>query len=349
METTYDCLVLFSGGLDSLLAAKVLQEQNLRVLGLHFTSPFFGSPEKTAHWSKEYGLDVLPVDIGETYTRMLVNGCRWGFGKGLNPCVDCKILMLRLAKEMLGAFQAEFLVSGEVVGQRPMSQRKDTLGLIRKEAGVSDILLRPLSAAHLPPTPMETSGRVDRSRLPAIRGRGRKSQLQLAEEFRIPEVPPPAGGCLLTDPESVRRFWPLLKNLHPPRCEDFELSKVGRQLWWKGHWLVIGRNRADNEAMLNLISSRDIVFKLLDIPGPLAVARQYESPWPRETIESAARFMLGFSPKAKRARGRVTVRIASQEQVEDLSLSPETSSSQPWGEPTREEFEQEKRQWLTSY
>jgi len=348
MDTTYDCLVLFSGGLDSLLAAKILQQQGLRVLGLHFTSPFFGSPEKTAQWREAYGLDILPVDIGETYTRMLLGGCRWGFGKGLNPCVDCKILMLGQARAMLPSFGADFLVSGEVIGQRPMSQRKDTLGLIRKEAGVSDLLLRPLSAGRLPPTPMEASGRVDRTRLLSIRGRGRKSQLQLAEELGIEEVPTPAGGCLLTDPESVRRFWPLFKHLHPPGTEDFELSKVGRQFWWQGHWLVIGRNQADNEAMLQRVCAGDIVFKLVDVPGPLAIGRQYRSPWAGEVVESAARFMLGFSPKARRSRGPVTVRVGSQERMEELRLSPEAGAEQPWEEPTWEAFDAEKREWITA-
>jgi tRNA U34 2-thiouridine synthase MnmA/TrmU len=190
---TYDALALFSGGLDSLLAVKVLQEQNLRVLGLHYVSPFFGKPHLVEHWRKTYGIEAVPVDIRRAFLDMLKRPAH-GYGKHMNPCVDCKILMLAHARTLLPQYGAKFLVSGEVLGQRPMSQRADTLNLIRKGAAVQDLLLRPLSAQKLLPTPMETSGLVDRERLPGIWGRGRTEQLALAARFGITDIPTPAGG-----------------------------------------------------------------------------------------------------------------------------------------------------------
>jgi tRNA U34 2-thiouridine synthase MnmA/TrmU len=134
----WDALALFSGGLDSILAVKVLQEQGLQVLGLHYMSPFFGKPHLVEHWARTYGIDVLPVDVKSAYLEMLA-APRHGYGKHLNPCVDCKILMLAHARGLLDQYGAKFLASGEVLGQRPMSQRADTLNLIRKDAGVKEL------------------------------------------------------------------------------------------------------------------------------------------------------------------------------------------------------------------
>jgi tRNA-uridine 2-sulfurtransferase len=245
MHKRYDCLALFSGGLDSILAVKVVQAQGFRVLGLHFLSPFFGKPHKVLHWERTYGIEVATVDIGDEFVAMLGQPVH-GLGKFLNPCCDCKILMLRKARELLAEHGAGFIISGEVLGQRPMSQRRDALNIIRRDAGVRELLLRPLSAKHLDPTPMEESGLVDRSRLMDFWGRGRKAQLKLAAEYGITEIPTPAGGCHLAEKESARRYWPVLTLFPEPAAADFDLANIGRQLWLDGHWLVMGRNKADN-------------------------------------------------------------------------------------------------------
>jgi len=343
METTYDCLALFSSGLDSILAVKTIQAQGLRVLGLHFVSPFFGKPEKVGHWEKLHGVDILPVDISQDFVRMLVQGPRWGLGKILNPCVDCKVLMLSRARDMLPLFQASFLISGEVVGQRPMSQRKDSLQTIKREAGVGGDLLRPLSALNLEPTPMEQSGLVDRRRLHGIRGRGRKAQMALAEEYGLKEIPTPGGGCLLTEPESARRFGPLLIHLQNPSVADFELSTVGRQLWWDDHWMIIGRNQKDNEQLLNLIQPHDLVFKLADLPGPIAVGRQFRKAWSPEATRSAAGALTQFSTRARSADSWVTVLVAREGQAREISVDPAAHDDSPWREPTWEEFKEFKK------
>ena len=153
---TYDALSLFSGGLDSILATKLMQSHGHRVLGLHFVTPFFGKPEKVDFWRNEYGIDVELIDVGQEFVDLMAAFPPHGFGKVFNPCVDCKILMLRRARDLMPRYEAKFLISGEVIGQRPMSQRSDTLNIIRNDAEVRDVLLRPLSAGMLSP---HTDGR----------------------------------------------------------------------------------------------------------------------------------------------------------------------------------------------
>ncbi|MDR2160805.1 MAG: tRNA(5-methylaminomethyl-2-thiouridylate) methyltransferase, partial [Desulfovibrio sp.] len=203
-EERYDVVSLFSGGLDSLLASRLIQAQGKKVLCLHFVTPFFGKPHLVDSWRDAYGLTVLPVDVGREFVDLLVRRPQHGFGKVLNPCVDCKILLLRRAREMMEMFGAKAIITGEVLGQRPMSQRRDSLNLIRREAGVRDLLLRPLCALRLEPTPAEISGFINRSALLGFSGRGRKNQMALAGEFGIAEIPSPAGGCRLTERESAR-------------------------------------------------------------------------------------------------------------------------------------------------
>ena len=300
MRRQYDAVALFSGGLDSILAVKVLEEQGLAVKSVHFVTPFFGKPSAKAYWTRLYGLDLDIVDIGEAFVEMLKNGPAHGFGKTLNPCIDCKILLLRKARELMEALGARFLATGEVLGQRPMSQRRDTLNLISRDAGVRDILLRPLSAQCLPPTPMEESGLVDRGRLLKLSGRGRKGQYELAGRYGITEFPSPAGGCKLTEQENARCYWPLLSRKGPARVSDFHLANAGRQYWHGRHWLCVGRNQKDNETLLRLAGPDDLVFKTADVPGPVALGRVWEEPWPEPVVECAASFAASFSPRAMR-------------------------------------------------
>ena len=220
MNNAIDGIVLFSGGLDSILASRVLMEQGLSVRCLHFVSPFFGSLHSAERWKRLYGVDVVIADASQPIVD-LVNG--WpphGFGKVMNPCVDCKITLLRMARAYMEKVGAKFLATGEVVGQRPMSQRCDVMNTIRREAGVDGILLRPLCAHHLDPTPMELSGLVDRSKLLGIHGRGRQEQLALAKEFGFTEIPTPGGGCWLAERENARRYWPIRTRYQVPALWD---------------------------------------------------------------------------------------------------------------------------------
>ncbi len=341
----WDALALFSGGLDSILAVKLLQEQGLRVLGLHYVSPFFGKPQLVDFWLREYGIEAALVDVRRPYLDML-RAPEHGYGKHLNPCVDCKILMLRHARELLPRLGAKFLVSGEVLGQRPMSQRGDTLNLIRKDAGVSELLLRPLSAQKFPKTPMEASGLVDRARLPGFWGRGRREQLDLAARFGITDIPTPAGGCRLAEAEPAARYLPILTHLADPRTGDFRITELARQYWAGPYWLSIGRNEAANQALEAACGPDDLRFRLRDFTGPLALGRHYApkiarpgaSPqaWPRAVVEDAAAFAASYSPKARaeaEAGRSVAVLVLSGGGSDTVEVTPARSTPLGWTEP----------------
>ena len=332
-------LALFSGGLDSILAARLIMEQGIAVRCLHFHSPFFGDAASVPAWEKTYGLSITPVDLGEAFVRLLRRGPEHGFGKVLNPCVDCKIIMLREARALMDSMGAHFVISGEVLGQRPMSQRRDTLNLIRKQADADTWLLRPLSALHLDPTPMELCGWVDRQRLLGIFGRGRKDQLQLAETFGLKEIPTPAGGCRLTEKENARRYWPVLHRLPDAGAADFHLTNVGRQVWAQGEearWLSVGRQQADNARLLDLARPEDTLLKIVELPGPIALARK-GSCWEESLLADAAAYMASFSPKAvalAESGGQVEVRLRANGQERLIPIVPNRTPPAGWSECT---------------
>ncbi len=298
----YDGLALFSGGLDSILAVKVLQEQGKKILCLHFTSPFFGDKRLVEKWEKDYDLEIEVINIDDKFCKMLIQGGRHGYGSALNPCIDCKILMMQEAKALMPKYGAKFLVSGEVLGQRPMSQRRDTLNVIHNDAGVKGILLRPLCAKHFDPTALELSGEIDRDRLLNFSGRGRKDQLALAKKYNIVNIPAPAGGCKLTEKENTRRYWKLIQEIENPNPFDFELSHWGRQFWYDKYWLVVGRNQADNNMLQNFTLPTDYVFKVSNFAGPLGVGRllgerptnMENSTWERAEILRACAHLASY-------------------------------------------------------
>jgi hypothetical protein len=344
-EKQYDAVALLSGGLDSILAAKVVMAQGVRVKCLHFVSPFFGKPHKLNHWGRVYGLDIDAVDVSREFAELLVEGPPHGYGKVLNPCVDCKILMLRLARELMDRYGASFIISGEVVGQRPMSQRRDALNIISRDAGVRDTLVRPLCAKRLAPTPAEEAGLVDRERLLNISGRGRKEQLRLAEEFGLEEIPTPAGGCMLAEVESARRYWPVLKHSPQPTAGDFALANTGRQFWSGPHWLVVGRDQRDNQRLEELVRPGDIVFKVQGFPGPLSLGRQFPGrPWSEEAVRDAAAFAASYSPKARKSGAETPVQVRCGGETGVVTVLPARQTPMDWQEPTWERAQEEKKE-----
>ncbi len=359
MKNTYDAVALFSGGLDSILAVKVLEEQGLRVKCLHFVTPFFGKPHLLAKWRKVYNLDIESVDIGADFVQILRERPEYGFGKLLNPCVDCKILLMRKAHEYLEKYKASCVVSGEVLGQRPMSQRRDTLNVIRRDSGLKELLLRPLSAKLQEPSAAEKSGLVDRERLHNISGRGRKRQMELAAHYGITDIPTPAGGCMLAEQENASRYWMVLTRVESPDADDFTLAHTGRQYWSEAgrgdKWLCIGRNAGSNARLQELVRSEDYVFRMRDFAGPLAVGR-YMGGWDEATLQDAAAFVATYSPKAMQAaqkeqeqgaEGKVAVmlRQGSQGALERvIFVSPTRETLRAWEEPHWEDAKNAKRQ-----
>ncbi len=211
---------LLSGGLDSLLASRLIMEQGIEVIALHFITPFFGYQKKgqeeryQERWKQLYGIQARIIDVSDEYFQVLRHP-RHGYGKNFNPCIDCKIFFLAKAKGMMEEEKVDFLVTGEVLGQRPMSQRRDTMRIVERDSGTDGFLLRPLCAQLLKPTRPEVEGLVDREKLLGMTGRSRKPQMELAERMGIRHYPSPAGGCLLTDPELANR---IRKFFYPISC-----------------------------------------------------------------------------------------------------------------------------------
>jgi hypothetical protein len=338
MKRASRALGLFSGGLDSILAIKLVQEQGIEVTGLHCVSPFFGKPDKVPYWRGIYGLEIEIVDVSADFVSMLARGPEHGFGSVFNPCVDCKILMLKRVRAIKEACGADFIISGEVLGQRPMSQRRDTLNIIRRDAGVKDMLLRPLSARHLDQTEAELLGLIDRERLLGISGRGRKDQMILAKRMALPEIPTPGGGCRLTEKENARSYWPVLAYTPSPTVADFSLANTGRQYWHvEGEGgafrLVIGRNQEDNTKIMQLASERDILFKIGDFPGPIGLGRFFGTEWPPEAVFSAAAFIASYSAKAVLHAGKSLAAVAVRLHPGSLDAPGQVVQVQPNREP----------------
>jgi tRNA U34 2-thiouridine synthase MnmA/TrmU len=261
---------LFSGGLDSILAARLLQDQGIAVELLTFVTPFFGA-DKAKQMAARYRLPLVVQEITEEHLQMLRQP-RYGYGKNMNPCIDCHTLMLRIAGARMEAQGADFLFTGEVLGQRPMSQGRQSLMVVAKNAGYPDRILRPLSARLLPETRPEQEGKVDRNRLAAIQGRGRKEQMAMAEAYGIASYPAPAGGCLLTDPLFTRRLRDLFAHHPDYRIRDLELLKVGRHFRLDGATkAVVGRNALDNATIEQLAREEDALLRIEGVPGPLTL------------------------------------------------------------------------------
>ncbi|MCR4395874.1 MAG: tRNA 4-thiouridine(8) synthase ThiI [Candidatus Saccharicenans sp.] len=264
-------LLLFSGGLDSVLAGKLLEEQGIEVVGLTFRSQFFGA-EAAVRAAEELGWPLLVVDLSQEQIELVENP-KYGYGRRLNPCIDCHGQMARVAGRLLGKYQADFVATGEVLGERPMSQNRQSLVIVEKLSGLKGLVLRPLSARLLEPTIPEEKGLVDRERLLDICGRSRKRQLELAEKYGLKEYPTPAGGCLLTDPVFSARLRRLMEWRGKLRAEDIDLIKTGRVFFESEGLIVVGRDERENEKIAGLVGQSDILVTPAGIKGPLAVVR----------------------------------------------------------------------------
>lgn len=266
-------LVLLSGGLDSILAARLMKEYGIEAVCVTYFIEFAmcgGGPDAAVKAAEVLGLPLKVFDVTDEYLGMFMSP-KHGYGANINPCIDCKIFMLKKAKEYMKEVGASFLVTGEVLGERPMSQRRDALNIIEKNAGVRGILLRPLSGKLLPPTQAEEAGIIDREKLLDIRGRGRKPQMALAEKFGIREYPNPSGGCLLTDPGFTRRVKEL-RDHEGLSVEALRLLKLGRHFRMDEKTkLVIGRDDDENTELEAWVKEGDVSFRIKDKPGPFSV------------------------------------------------------------------------------
>ncbi len=267
MNKKVRALGLLSGGLDSILAVKVLEAQGIEVVGLSFITPFFGAKlaEKAAGDLK---IELIIQDITVPHFEMLKNP-EHGYGKTMNPCIDCHALMLNIAGKIMQEQGYDFIFTGEVLDERPMSQNRRSLEVVARSSGYADYILRPLSAKLLEPIKPETEGKIDREKLLNIRGRSRRPQIALAKEFNVIEYPNPAGGCLLTDKGFSNRLKELLSKNGQPDKRDLQLLSVGRHFrLGDNHKLVLGRDQSENKRIQDSYLENDYLLTVKDIPGP---------------------------------------------------------------------------------
>ncbi len=272
-------IALLSGGLDSSLAVKMMIGQGIKITAVHFTSPFCNCSSRKAgcklqarRVADEFGIPVQVIHKGMDYMRIVENPPH-GYGRGLNPCIDCRIYMLKKVKAMMVDIGASFIITGEVLGQRPMSQHRAAIRKIEKESQLEGRILRPLSAQHFPPTIPEQERIVDREKLLSFSGRSRKPQIDLAGRLGVKDYPCPAGGCLLTDPVIAARLRDLFAHVSDYDLVDLHLLKIGRHFRLQpGLKIILGRNQLENEQLQTLTRPGSLLFKPFDFRGPTCLA-----------------------------------------------------------------------------
>jgi len=289
-------LALLSGGLDSTLAVRLLLEQGIDVEAINFVSPFClckkggcGAPEV----AQQFGIPLKVVSVGADYLKV-VRKPKHGYGRNMNPCVDCRIFMLKKAKKYAHEIGALFIFTGEVLDERPMSQHWKAMKTIEEEAGLEGRILRPLSAKLLPITKIEKEGIVDREKLLNIHGRSRKTQIELARKFAITDYPCPAGGCLLTYREFANKVRDLFNHRKRVSLKDVALLKVGRHMRHGKNKIIVGRNEAENKTLLRMKAKSDYYFEVPDIGSPITILH---GPKTIRAIEKAAALTAYYSDK----------------------------------------------------
>lgn len=309
-------LSLFSGGLDSILAVKILQNAGIEVAGICFVSYFFDS--KSAKLSaKKLGIKLIEYDFKNEHLEVVKNPI-YGYGKYMNPCIDCHALMFKKAGEVMKDRGFDFLASGEVLGQRPKSQNSQALNCVDKLSGMKGYIIRPLSAKLLEETIAERQGKINRDKLFDISGRGRSRQMELAKKFGIKKYPSPAGGCLLTDKNFSEKLKELLEKNDDPDAESLELLKFGRHFWSGDNKIVVGRNKEECLKKLPKLASKDdVLLELVDFKGPLVLV--HGESIDEDVILKAGELTKKYCGRAKDLDGvKVRVRRGGEERIVEV-------------------------------
>ena len=302
-------VALYSGGLDSTLAILAMMRHNVDVTAITFLNHFGCDISDRSSCSKDpfaasvkFGFTVKLSHLSDKFLNIVKNP-KYGHGKNMNPCVDCRILMLKEAKQFMDLTGADFLITGEVLGQRPMSQRKDCFPLIDKEADVKGLVVRPLCGKLLPPTAPEQAGLITRDMLYDFNGRTRKPQMALAEEFGLTAYPAPAGGCLLTDPNYSYKLKDLFDHTKDPDYRDINFLRLGRHFRFSADCkIIVGRNKEENEQIQSLANKDDYLLRVPGHGSPLTVIVGNPS---EEAISTAASLCLRYSDARKLSEAEV--------------------------------------------
>ncbi len=302
-------LALFSGGLDSMISVKLITDQGIDVTAIYIDMGFGSSKDKNATLQKRaemVGADFKIVNIREQFVEEILFDPKYGYGKNFNPCIDCHGNMFRVAKGLMSEYGASFIITGEVIGQRPMSQRADAIKNVTKLAGDEEggIILRPMSAKLMTPTIPEKEGWVDRERLLGIEGRNREVQLRLAKEYGFEEYESPGGGCLLTESSFEQKIRDVMA-YEKFTVADIDILKAGRHLRLPdGAKLVIGRNQEDNEKLKKIENEKYIFARANDIAGPTSLISKNASDADRKL---AAKLILTYTKTPKESEGSVLI------------------------------------------
>ncbi len=272
-------LGLISGGLDSLIASLILKLQDIKIIGLNFTSPFcqynMNSGQRECNlkiFKEKLGIQIKYLPFEDDFLEIIKNP-KYGYGKHINPCIDCRIYTLRKAKEFKKKISADFIFTGEVLNQRPKSQHINALKIVEKESDLEDKLLRPLSALHLKPTIYEQQGLIDRTKLLGIKGRSRKIQMEIARKYGILNNYYACGGCLLTDEHFTNRMNDYLKYNDHLKMEDIHILKIGRHFRYKNTKIIVGRNELENNQLITFKKPEDLIIEAKDVPGPITIVQ----------------------------------------------------------------------------
>lgn len=311
---------LISGGLDSILAVKMVSEQNIQVIGLTFTSPFFDESERIQRLCELLKIELKIIRFNNDYID-LIKKPKYGYGKNLNPCIDCHTHMLKQAKKLMAQINADFIFTGEVLNERPMSQNRQALQNIERDANLIGMLLRPLSAQLLEPTIPETTGLIDRTKLGKICGRSRKPQLELAKKYSITDFPQPAGGCLLTEPNFCRRLKEAIEH-NEVTSKDLELLKVGRHFRFGDKTkIIVGRNQDENNALEKLSEKNDTILQPAEVTGPTVLIRHLHNT--EGTVKIAAGLCARYSDKNNNNLVKIKVGsgIIEVEPLKDIAIN----------------------------
>lgn len=322
-------LALLSGGLDSTLAVKLLLDQGIDVKAVNFVTPFClcrkggcGAYEV----AKNLGIPLKTISLGKDYLK-IVRKPKFGYGRYMNPCIDCRILMFKRAKEYAEEIGASFIFTGEVLDERPMSQHRKALQIIEAEAGLKGRILRPLSAKLLLPTEPEIKGLVDRSKLLGIRGRSRRKQLELAKELGLTSYACPSGGCLLTYKEFAAKVKDLFDHKKRISLNDIQLLKVGRHFRFGENKIIVGRNERENTILIKLKAKSDYFFEAQGCGSPITLL---QGPKTKQAIVKAAQLTAYYSDQKtgvvnvkygkKKLVRQITVNIPNKKEIEQLRV-----------------------------
>lgn len=321
MSNPVKAIGMLSGGLDSILAVKIMLDMGVEVIAYNHVIPFHSSKgdrsQGAAEVAKRFGIELVVEEASQEFIEM-VKHPRFGTGKGHNPCIDCRIYIMKRAALVMQEKGADFIFTGEVVGSRPMSQRLKAMQIIEEKSGLKGKLLRPLSARFFEPTEVELAGLIDRDKMPVIQGRSRKIQMELAEKHDIGPYPNPGGGCALTEPLFAVKLLDAFE-YGEDDISDMDILRLGRHFRLPGGAKVIsGRDEGENRALQSYFREGDLLLEVADFGGPLVLLRKAEE----GDIERAAQIAITYSD-AKDSMKPVRVTVSKSDgSADEIFVSP---------------------------